>query len=210
MAAPPDHEDRPPLPRQRGRIARWFGAPGDAAASDWTLWQRACAGQAAAATALVHRLSPQALGLALQLLRRREDAEDVVQEAFLRLWNSRPDDARGAALATFFNTIVINRCKTLLIRRREFATEDESLQALADAGPRPAAPAPEDGALGAPLRRALQALPPRQRMALAMWAYADASVAEIARALELDANAAHQLLHRAKAALRQQLGENRP
>ena len=42
-------------------------------------------------------------------------------------------------------------------------------------------------------------------MALAMWAYADASVPEIARALELDANAAHQLLHRAKLALRAHL-----
>ena len=50
----------------------------------------------------------------------------------------------------------------------------------------------------------------RQRMALAMWAYADADVPAIARALELDANAAHQLLHRAKAALRQHLKEPAP
>ena len=53
-------------------------------------------------------------------------------------------------------------------------------------------------------------LSPRQRMALAMWAYADADLAAIARALELDANAAHQLLHRAKAALRQHLKEPAP
>jgi RNA polymerase sigma-70 factor (ECF subfamily) len=38
-----------------------------------------------------------------------------------------------------------------------------------------------------------------------MWAYADASVIDIARALELDPNAAHQLLHRAKLTLRSHL-----
>jgi RNA polymerase sigma-70 factor, ECF subfamily len=42
-------------------------------------------------------------------------------------------------------------------------------------------------------------------MAVAMWAYADASVADVARSLDIDPNAAHQLLHRAKAALRAQL-----
>ncbi len=53
-------------------------------------------------------------------------------------------------------------------------------------------------------------LPARQRMALAMWAYADADVPQIARALELDANAAHQLLYRAKMALRSLLQEAAP
>ncbi len=38
-----------------------------------------------------------------------------------------------------------------------------------------------------------------------MWAYADAGVPDIARALDIDPNAAHQLLHRAKQALRMQL-----
>lgn len=211
MAPPPDHEE-PTRARERGRIARWFGRASEGAASDWTLWQRACQGQASAATELVRRLTPQALGIALQLLRRSEDAEDAVQESFLRLWNSRPSDARGAALATFFNTIVINRCKTMLTQRREFATEDETLTLLAERQQQQqdgGAPT-EPGALSEPLRRALQRLPPRQRMALAMWAYTDASVPEIALALELDTNAAHQLLHRAKQALRLYVEGDRP
>lgn len=210
MAAPPDHEESTRA-RERGRIARWFSRAPEGAAGDWALWQRACEGQAAAATELVRRLTPQALGLALQLLRRGEDAEDALQESFLRLWNSRPSDSRGAALATFFNTIVINRCKTMLTQRRELATEDETLTLLADLQQQQDGTAPaESGALSEPLRRALQRLPARQRMALAMWAYTDASVPEIALALELDANAAHQLLHRAKQALRQHVEGDRP
>lgn len=182
------------------------------AADPWALWQAARAGDQASASALVRRLSPQAYALAMQLLGRREDAEDMVQEAFLRLWRARASDAHGASLATYFNTIVINRCKSWLARRRELSTDPEQLLELADAG-QDAEP-PGTDALPpistAALAAAMARLSPRQRMALAMWAYANADVPAIARALELDANAAHQLLHRAKAALRQHLKEPAP
>lgn len=181
-------------------------------ADPWALWQAACAGDQTSASALVRRLTPQAYALAMQMLGRREDAEDMVQEAFLRLWRARPSDAHGASLATYFNTIVINRCKSWLTRRRELSIDPEQLLELADA--RQGAEPPGADALpslsAATLAAAMARLSPRQRMALAMWAYADADVLAIARALELDANAAHQLLHRAKTALRQHLKEHAP
>jgi len=200
------------------RLTQWFGAALSraprprAAPADWTLWRAACSGDAASAAGLVQALTPQAYGLALRLLGRREDAEDAVQEAFLRLWRATPRDDRSAQLSTYFNTIVINRCRSLLASRRELATEAEALRDLQDAqqhGEAHAAPHPTAG-LGpggphARLHDGLSRLPPRQRMAVAMWAFADASVPEIARALELDPNAAHQLLHRAKLALRAHL-----
>jgi len=203
-------------------LTRWLGGTltrpfrGSAAApaesqDDWALWRAACSGEAGSAERLVRSLTPQAYGLAMQLLARREDAEDAVQEAFLRLWRSAPSDDRGARLSTYFNTIVINRCRSLLASRRELSTEDDALVALQNAAQNEdvATRHPMSGlGAGGPhaqLQRGLARLPPRQRMALAMWAYADASVPEIARALELDANAAHQLLHRAKLALRAHL-----
>jgi RNA polymerase sigma-70 factor, ECF subfamily len=178
--------------------------------SDWAMWRAACQGHEPSAIQLVRRLTPQAMGLARQLLLRQEDAEDVVQESFLRLWGARPSETRGAALATYFNTIVINRCKTWLVRRQELSTDPDQLAGWIEAD------TPDDGpgdpahtALDAHrLQTAMQKLPPRQRMALAMWAYADADVAQIARSLELDTNAAHQLLHRAKITLRRGLQEN--
>lgn len=202
------------LGRSISHLGQWVGQVlGPRMRNDpWALWQAACAGDQASATALVQRLTPQAYALAMQMLGRREDAEDAVQEAFLRLWRARPSDTRGATLATYFNTIVINRCKSWLARRRELSTDPEQLLELADAsqGAEPpgadALPPISTAALAAAMAR----LSPRQRMALAMWAYADADVPAIARALELDANAAHQLLHRAKAALRQHLKEPAP
>ena len=173
-------------------------------ADDWPLWHRACAGHAPSATALVRRLTPQAQGLAMQILHRTEDAQDMVQESFLRLWTSRPSDAMGTRLATYFNTIVINRCKTHLTRHRELNVGDDVLQGIADQQQSerlgPSDPWPDISA--GQIERAMARIPPRQRMALAMWAYADADAAQIARALEIEVNAAHQLLHRAKCALR--------
>ncbi len=209
-------------------VSRLSGWLGDAAAralrgapvagDDWRLWREACDGQAASASRLVRELTPQAYGLAIQLVGKREDAEDAVQDAFLRLWRSAPSDTQGARLSTYFNTIVINRCRSLLGGRREQATEQEALTELHDAAHADAcAPeAPHDdaalstGTTRARLRQALGRLPARQRMAVAMWAYADASVADIARSLELDPNAAHQLLHRARQALRSHLEGGAP
>lgn len=200
---------QPPAARPRSRLARWLGqlAPPP---KDWALWQGACGGDAESAAALVRMLTPQALGLAMQLLRQRADAEDVVQESFLRLWSSRPSDSQGATLATFFNTIVINRCKSLLTQRRELATEPEALAELSDAQQPAHASEPQGLQQAERLREVLQGLPARQRMALAMWAYADASVPEIAAALEIDSNAAHQLLHRAKQTMKLRLAQGEP
>ena len=105
------------------RLSQWLGAamgrPGPPdEGDDWSLWQRAREGHAASARSLVRQLTPQALGLARHWLGRREDAEDAVQEAFVRLWRSAPSDTRGARLSTYFNTIVINRCRSLLVARR--------------------------------------------------------------------------------------------
>lgn len=177
---------------------------------DWSLWREACAGNPRSAQRLVRELTPSAYGLALQLLRRTEDAEDAVQDAFLRLWRSHPSDTQGAKLSTYFNTIVINRCRSHLVARREDATEPDALTELHDA--QQAVDVGGFGWRGAPqaLARGLERLPVRQRMAIVMWAYADADVPEIARALDIDPNAAHQLLHRAKQALRKHLEGGSP
>lgn len=179
-----------------------------AALDEWALWERARTGHAPSATELVTRLGRQALGLAMQFAGSREDAEDAVQESFIRLWRSEPRTDRGSRLSTYFNTIVINRCRTRVTARSDIPTDDGTLAAMLDDATRhepdnAAAVAGFDVADTAPrLRAAMAALPVRQRMAIAMWTYADASAEDIARTMDIDANAAHQLLYRAKRSLR--------
>lgn len=191
------------------------------AGADWRLLAQARQGSEASARQLVHQLSPMAHGLAMQLLRHPQDAEDAVQDAFARLWTSQAQDDHGATLATYFNTIVINRCKSRLMLRRELATDPELLTPMADErqqnhGQDPTAWSANEGQPGPDrptpqaVAQALGQLPARQRMALAMWAYADADVPDIARSLDLGANAAHQLLHRARTTLKHLLTRGRP
>ena len=181
-------------------------------ADGWALWRAASGGDPQSARRLVQQLTPTALALARQMLGRQEDAEDVVQESFLRLWGARPSDDAGAQLATYFHTIVLNRCRSHLVRQRELSLGPDELTALHDRHQQEAeAPASDEpGTDPARLQAALGALPARQRMALAMWAYADAQAPEIATALDIDTNAAHQLLFRAKRSLRERLQEAQP
>lgn len=189
----------------RQAVRRLFGQT-----TDWDLWRESAGGDAAAAAELVRRLTPMALSLARQMLGRTEDAEDAVQEAFLRLWGSSADDNHGAQLSTYFNTIVLNRCRTQLMRRRELSTEPEILAGMQDAMQLAEPVAAVDARQTQALCAAMQQLPARQRMALALWAYADADAEDIGRALDLDANATHQLLFRARRNLRRHWQEDQP
>ncbi len=176
-------------------------------ADGWAEWRAATGGDPASARALVARLTPPALALARQVLGRPEDAEDVVQDSFLRLWSARPDDQTSAQIGTYFHTIVLNRCRSVLSRQREWATDPDELQTLQEqqTGALMAQEPLDDARQHHQLHAALTALPPRQRLALALWAYADADAAAIGQALGIEANAAHQLLHRAKRQLRSAL-----
>lgn len=54
-------------------------------------------GEVMAARALIERLAPRAFGQAMRWLADRAEAEDVVQEAMLRLWRQEPDWHHGGA-----------------------------------------------------------------------------------------------------------------
>lgn len=173
--------------------------------SDSALLEQAHGGARIAAEELVRRLLPQAHSLAWRLTGNRADAEDVVQEAFCRLWQHAPRFEPRASVSTWFLTIVRNLCMDRF--RREVERADPSvLDDLVD----PAA-TPEQhwlaGVRSARLHEALGRLPPRQRSALMMWAWEERDIATIAHELELAENAVHQLLFRARARLKILLSE---
>lgn len=168
--------------------------------SDAALLRRARAGEKAASDQLIKRLLPQARALAWRLTGHAADSDDVVQEAFCRLWQHGDGFEGRAQLSTWFLGIVRNLCMDRFRRSRPQADEAE-LDALADDRPTPEQhwqAAAREGAL----RRALAQLPARQRAALMMWAWQEYDVAAIARELGIAENAAHQLLFRARARLR--------
>jgi RNA polymerase sigma-70 factor (ECF subfamily) len=161
---------------------------------------------------LVAALAPSLLRFVARTLGGgASEAEDVVQETFVRLWKARhrwrPEAAVRTYLFTIASRLCINRARGL--RRRPAAVPFEP-PAGSDAPeiPDPAAD-PERAAHASQLRAAigeeLAALAPNQRAAMLLRHEADLSYQEIAAALDTSAAAVESLLSRARARLRARL-----
>lgn len=172
--------------------------------SDATLVEQVKAGDQAAYRLLVERHYPMALRIAGRVLGTREEAEDAVQETFLKLWRAsdRYDASRGTFKA-WIGRVVVNHC---LDRRRALKPVEalDVVGEMADDGP-----TPEDAAMaasrGATVAAAMDQLPPRQRAVLALFYGEGHSMLEVAEMLELNVKAVESLLSRGRAGLRQAL-----
>jgi RNA polymerase sigma-70 factor, ECF subfamily len=160
-------------------------------------------GDANAYSVLVRRHLPRGFRIAWRMLRHREDAEDAVQEAFLRALERIDQCEAGRPFGPWFFRIVattaINRQRSA--RRRE--TEELSETAVS------AAMAPDDWASAAALRGdvevAFAALPPVQRQLMELVTYEEFSPTEAAAVVGIPAGTARWHLHEARKALRTQL-----
>src|SRR4051812_13750046 len=106
-----------------------------------TLLQAVARRDAVAFRALYDALAPKLLGVALRILKRRESAEDVVQDVFVKLWNGQAifDANLGSGFA-FLATITRNRALDIARRRTEVAGADESdMEDVMDLQPSPEA-----------------------------------------------------------------------
>jgi len=167
-------------------------------------------GDPRAARQLVASLSVAAHGLAWRMLGNTADAQDVVQEGFIKLLHS---PFRGESkLSTYFQTLVSRLC---LDRLRASADrpdiggwdgdgDGDEAELSKDPSPNPEQTLALHQSADQ-VQQALMHLQPRQRLALNLWAHHDASVADIAHTLDIQTNAAHQLLHRAKINLKHHL-----
>ncbi len=156
-------------------------------------------GDAAAARALTLRLTPRVFGHANRLLGDRAEAEDVAQEALLRLWKIAPEWRQGEAqVTTWLYRVVANLCTDRLRKRRGVALD--------------AVPEPEDGAASPAeqmqerarvdaLQEALGSLPDRQRQAVVLRHIEGFTNPEIAEVMEISVEAVESLTARGKRAL---------
>lgn len=168
-------------------------------------------GDRAAARMLTLRLAPRALAYAARLLADRAEAEDIAQEAMLRLWRVAPQWRQGEAkVSTWLYRVVTNLCTDRLRarQRRGPVGTAEEMEALADA-----APGIEARMIGADRRAALDAalaaLPERQRLAVVLRHIEEMPNPEIAAVMEIGVEAVESLVARGKRALAAQLAGRR-
>jgi RNA polymerase sigma-70 factor, ECF subfamily len=168
--------------------------------SDEGLMANIAEGDRGAFQHLVERHLDRAVRLAQRIVGNRSDAEEVAQEAFLRVWTTAPRwRLDGALFRTWFSRVLVNLC----IDRKRRPTM-APLEAAGD---------PPDPAMGAEQRlyqsqeaaavaAAVAELPERQRAALALCYWQEMSNAEAAEVLSLSVGAVESLLVRARRTLR--------
>ena len=167
------------------------------------LLARSARGDRRAFDQIVTRHGPRALRLAARIAPDLGSAEDIAQEAMVRLWRRAGDfDARRARFTTWLYRIVVNLCIDM-DRRPKPVPLPEQLDP-----PDPAPLAEETVELeerSAALAGAIDSLPARQRAALTLVYEEGMSGAEAAQALGITAKAVERLLARARAHLRERL-----
>jgi RNA polymerase sigma-70 factor (ECF subfamily) len=177
---------------------------GDAEPDDVELLGAVAQGDHDAFRCLMARHMKRSLALAQRIVGHADDADEIVQEAFLRVWTSaprwRPDgDAR---FTTWFYRVIVNLC---LDRRRRlpFLELDDAFE------PVDTSPSSLDALVGRQSRGvvagALADLPPRQRAAISLYYFDDMTGPEVARILDLSLKAVESLLVRGRRALKRSL-----
>lgn len=154
---------------------------------------------------LVQRHSDRFYGLAWRLLGNDAEADDVVQDAFLKLW-AQPDMFRrdaGVKFTTWFYRVVSNRALDKLRGRKRWAGAD-ILEGIADKG-KLSDQAYEEKQMQKLMAQAIDELPERQKWALTLCFYEGLSVAEAAQVIGVGEKAVESLLMRAKSGLRNDL-----
>jgi RNA polymerase sigma-70 factor, ECF subfamily len=179
-------------------------------ASDAELVHSLRSGQPQALRILYDRYSGLVYTVALKILQRSGEAEDLTQEVFLNFWQQEKFDPDRAALSTYLGVVTRSRALNKLESRSSRQRSLERLQhnQFSDEG---TAPTPLEQASLAEqetiVRQALTQLADSQRQILEMNFYQGISQAEIARQLEMPLGTVKTNARKGLIKLRELLGE---
>jgi RNA polymerase sigma-70 factor (ECF subfamily) len=152
---------------------------------------------------LVPAYRRRVFGLAYGILGDRAAAEDLAQEVFVKLWQALPRYDGRARLSTWIYAITRNAAVSALRNRRPaLSMSDPAVFAQAERATADVPAEAEDAAL----RRAIVALPEKQRLAVTLYYLDERTVEEVAEMMGAPVNTVKTHLHRSRAALAAALG----
>ncbi|MCF2869964.1 sigma-70 family RNA polymerase sigma factor [Octadecabacter sp. G9-8] len=168
--------------------------------SDADLLAAFAAGDRSAAMTLTQRLTPRVMGQAFRMLGNRAEAEDVAQDAMMRLWKIAPDwDRDRAQVTTWLFRVVANLCTDRLRKSGRGVALDAIEEPSSDAPS--AAQSLQDSARTLALRAALAELPERQARAVSLRHLEELGNPEIATIMDTNVRTVESLIARGKRAL---------
>ena len=171
--------------------------PGD---PDVAAMLRFQAGDGSAFEELVLRHQKNVLNLVYRYLGDAVQAEDVSQEAFLRVYRARSSYSPTAKFSTWLYRITVNLCLNQIRSRRTTGALPEIAS-----GEAPGADL-DRVELQKAVKDAVDGLPENQRMAVLLARFEELSYEEICKVMDLSLEAVKSLLHRAKETLKEKLG----
>jgi RNA polymerase sigma-70 factor (ECF subfamily) len=174
---------------------------------DARLAERIRAGQAEALGELYDRYASMALGTALRVVGDREEAEDIVHDAFVAVWRKidRFDAGRGS-LRAWLMTVVRNRAiDRVRGRRSSIDVDDADERSLLRTGPNPTWEEALRNASAVEVRGALDTLPPEQRRAIELAFFEGYTYREVAELMRVPHGTASGRLRLGLAKLRDAL-----
>jgi RNA polymerase sigma-70 factor, ECF subfamily len=169
--------------------------------SDEAVFGRIQAGDRAAFAVVVERYQRRAFAVALRLLGNRSDAEDAVQQAFLRLYESRAAYNPRWRLNTWFYRLLMNTCIDGLRRMRQTCSVDGLEFSTADTPERTLVRREQEELLQAELG----SVPVEARIVLTLYYGEGRTYREIAAIRGIAVNTVKTHLRRGRAALRKAL-----
>lgn len=182
---------------------------------DTDLMMRVKAGDVSAFQLIVETYQRRVIDVAYRLLGDRDEAEDIAQETFLKVYLSAESYQPKAGLFTYLYTIAINMALNRLRKKKRerwfsldvFKKEGEGgmgSEVPADPEDRPDLSF-EQAERETVVRRALDVLPPAQKTAVVLSRYEGLSYKQIAEVMDISVPAVESKLHRAKQTLRKEL-----
>lgn len=180
----------------------------DHGSSDAALLQAYARGDRRAAAMLTARVLPRVYRHGLRLLGDSAEAEDVAQEAMMRLWRIAPDWRDGEAkVETWLYRVTANLCVDRLRKRRTVGLDevDEPLSDAPDAVAQIQSRTRHDA-----LQAGLDQLPVRQRQAIVLRHIDGLSNPQIAEVMGVGSRAVESLIARGKRTLAALLAARKP
>ena len=178
-------------------------ASGGDAAEEQALLRRVAAGDQQAFRTIVRRHLPVLLASARRIVLVEAEAEDIAQEALLRLWRGAATLEIGPSGARpWLRRVVTNLSIDRIRAQRGLAVVDEVPEVAMPASQQSAM---EEQEMAAAVQEALGRLPERQRLALTLFHFEGMSQIEVGRALGVSDEAVESLLARARRSLKADL-----